>query len=496
MYLEIKYYMVTTAKQLDGTESIKNRWQLICDTLCDRRIRSSHDLEAAILSYNTKYARTWRFRALHQLCADMSPEARVRLFEHTVPGIVRLALQLPDLCQAPIPLLKCGTNGAVTFSQQQIATLLANAFLCTFPRRNTQRRGSEYRTFPDINFNRLFQTPGPAVAEKLKCFLYYFKRVAEQTPLGTVTVARRGAGIRAPEWSECGATFEAVRMHVASAGTIEDQGNGLLQVDFANKYLGGGVLGRGCVQEEIRFVICPELMVTKLVVEVLQPSEAVFVAGVQRFAAYEGYAGSFAFAGRFVDETPVDEWRRRCCTIVAIDALNFRQPDDQYGEELMRRELTKAYAGYKPWLRTPAPAVATGNWGCGAFGGEKRLKALLQLMVCAVVARPLVYYTFGDVELRLEMLAMWRWLRAEKVTIGESVTAYWLIELISQNKCFFYPDPPGSPIMVAFEEFPAATFARFQTVSVPVSGSSRCQSTHTAYNRPANIASIFLYFFR
>lgn len=31
-----------------------------------------------------------------------------------------------------------------------------------------------------------------------------------------------------------------------------------LHADFANEYIGGGVLRRGAVQEEIRFTICPE----------------------------------------------------------------------------------------------------------------------------------------------------------------------------------------------------------------------------------------------
>lgn len=86
------------------------------------------------------------------------------------------------------------------------------------------------------------------------------------------------------------------------------------------------------------------------------------------------------------------------------------------------RELNKAYAGWAPLsgvAARPMPPVATGNWGCGAFGGDKRLKALLQLMVCTRVCRPLVYYTFGDRELRTELLAVWRWLGREHVTVGE-----------------------------------------------------------------------------
>ncbi|KAG7246031.1 hypothetical protein CRUP_020105, partial [Coryphaenoides rupestris] len=35
-------------------------------------------------------------------------------------------------------------------SQEQVASLLANAFFCTFPRRNSRK--SEYGNYPDINF--------------------------------------------------------------------------------------------------------------------------------------------------------------------------------------------------------------------------------------------------------------------------------------------------------------------------------------------------------
>jgi poly(ADP-ribose) glycohydrolase len=41
--------------------------------------------------------------------------------------------------------------------------------------------------------------------------------------------------------------------------------------------VGGGVLGRGCVQEEIRFVICPELIVARLFTEALDATEALLI---------------------------------------------------------------------------------------------------------------------------------------------------------------------------------------------------------------------------
>lgn len=54
-----------------------------------------------------------------------------------------------------------------------------------------------------------------------------------------------------------------------------------LQVDFANKYIGGGVLGHGCVQEEIRFLICPEMIITRLFTEVLEKNECLIMTGIR-----------------------------------------------------------------------------------------------------------------------------------------------------------------------------------------------------------------------
>lgn len=138
----------------DGTTSIDSRWEMIERALL-QPIESAAELQAAILSYNTTYRDQWNFRALHQLLDEELDESESRVFfEDLLPRIIRLALRLPDLIQAPVPLLKQHHNTALTLSQQQIACLLANAFLCTFPRRNTLKRKSEYSSFPDINFNR------------------------------------------------------------------------------------------------------------------------------------------------------------------------------------------------------------------------------------------------------------------------------------------------------------------------------------------------------
>lgn len=51
------------------------------------------------------------------------------------------------------------------------------------------------------------------------------------------------------------------------------------QVDFANKFVGGGVTSSGLVQEEIRFLINPELIVSRLFTEVLDDSDCLIITG-------------------------------------------------------------------------------------------------------------------------------------------------------------------------------------------------------------------------
>ena len=72
------------------------------------------------------------------------------------------------------------------------------------------------------------------------------------------------------------------------------------------------------------------------------------------------------------------------------------------------RELNKAYIGFKPALKPSKPedrptAVATGNWGCGAFGGNTTLKFIIQWLAATYARRDLVYFTFHDKKLASDL---------------------------------------------------------------------------------------------
>ena len=64
-------------------------------------------------------------------------------------------------------------------------------------------------------------------------------------------------------------------------------------------------------------------------------------------------------------------------------------------------------------------AVATGNWGCGAFGGEPHLKALLQWMAASVAKRDVVYFTFDKQELQEELNTIHNLVLSNKVTVSQ-----------------------------------------------------------------------------
>ncbi|KAJ8264358.1 hypothetical protein GJAV_G00148230 [Gymnothorax javanicus] len=395
---------------------VQSRWELI-ERALRSEFKSSHDVKDAIMRYNT--ARRWDFNALHSLCTKLSqvldPPQTKHLFETVLPAMAQLALSAPKLVTLPIPLLKQKMNHSITMSQEQIACLLANAFFCTYPRRNSRK--SEYGNYPDINFCRLFEGSSSRKVEKIRTLLCYFARVTDERPTGLVTFTRQSL-TSFPKWESSQTLL--TRLHITCEGTIESHGTGMLQVDFANRMVGGGVTGGGLVQEEIRFIINPELIVSRLFTEALDHNECLIITGTEQYSKYSGYAETFKWAGEHRDEIPRDNWRRRHTEIVAIDALKFRNFMEQFQPEKMTRELNKAYCGFlRPGMRTQdLSAVATGNWGCGAFGGDTKLKALLQMLAAAEAGRDVAYFTFGDEQLMRDVYEMHSFLTERRINVG------------------------------------------------------------------------------
>ncbi|XP_046860470.1 poly(ADP-ribose) glycohydrolase-like [Xenia sp. Carnegie-2017] len=421
----------------DGDGDSKDRWNLVVRSFSAKSIYSVEDLKDIILKYNSKPS---NFRVLDDFVNSAACDYRERFFEIVLPGIVELVLNMKEIVTQPPPILKQHVEKMLTLSQRQAACLLASAFLCLFPRRNHGSREFS-RSLPSVNFNRLFERfdeDNETNLHKLAAFISYFNSVIEDMPEGTLSFQRQVLHQdEIPNWGRRKTTLTNLR--AVSEGTIEDNAPGMLQVDFANCLVGGGVLSRGCVQEEIRFLMYPEMIVSRLITEKLEDNECLIITGAQRFGKYTGYAKTFRFMGPVKDDTLRDSWGRRLTSVVAIDARPFVNYTEQFTPYNITRELNKAYVGFLSRNiedRNHLPAVATGNWGCGAFNGDKQLKSLLQIMAASEAKRDVLFFTFGDKEQARELANIHRKLKENNITIGwlwEHLFKYRKEALLSRN---------------------------------------------------------------
>ncbi|KAI0988736.1 hypothetical protein GJ496_007722 [Pomphorhynchus laevis] len=335
-----------------------------------------------------------------------------------LPRMISLALQVEFLFPQGLPRLVCGGDiKSLTLSQRQIACLLSNLFLCTF----TDKMGSSVNLetesknhkYIGVSFVRLFSSKKQSSVEKLKALINYFAKVTmacntsyKQHHLilstddnaavlpGCVTYARVKTD-KIPDFTEEAYTKKTCQ--IRSNMNIEDF-CGCVQVDFANKNIGGGILRYGAVQEEIMIICRPEIICARLFTATLNKDESLHIVGSECFNQVSGYSVNIKWAGNYIDNSERDIYGRRKSNICAIDALRVNSKCDNFKTCNIDRDLKKAFSGFKPYAfqNNIYNAIASGFWGCGAFKGDKEMKALIQLIACMMARRQLIFLTFGD----------------------------------------------------------------------------------------------------
>lgn len=323
--------------------------------------------------------------ALRELIRD-APGWADRFFESALPSMLRAAWALVAGGTPSIPVHAAGRRARAVIPRATVPGWVAHILLGTLPPPSPQH--------PSIDGGTLLLRTSPHELAKLQCVMELFVATADRPLPGRLTIERRVTPPRdVAAWSYDPAPLGP--LIVDDDGVIEDAALHL-QADFANRYLGGGVLSGGCVQEEIRFSVSPELLAAMIVSPVMETREAVLVHGAERFAATASYGFKMRYAGPWDDDSPRLADGTPDVSVIAIDALDFRRADAsvQYEPVKMLRELEKARAGFLRDAR--ALPVATGNWGGGAFLGDPALKAVLQWIAASSCGRAVRYFPFGD----------------------------------------------------------------------------------------------------
>eukprot|EP00003_Mantamonas_plastica_P005662 TRINITY_DN14587_c0_g1_i1.p1 TRINITY_DN14587_c0_g1~~TRINITY_DN14587_c0_g1_i1.p1 ORF type:complete len:473 (+),score=150.93 TRINITY_DN14587_c0_g1_i1:26-1420(+) len=354
-------------------------------------------------------------------------------FTEIFPFIQGMALKLPELFESPVKLLLAGNQDDLVLTAEQICCLVSHQFLCTLTR--DQNSSLNWGNFPSIDFEHLhWDSFLVHQREKIKCFIQYFESCRTESEFRDRKLRIRrcvldendkfdwwNSGNLATVWSEKGLggegegegegmeELEKLEMcheevngsRMMGKARIEakigiEKMDGMLQMDFANAYIGGGVLEQGNVQEELMFTVSSEMIVSMLVCEKMMDNESIILDGFPQFSEFSGYGGRFEFEGPSdVDLKDLDEEGMFKRSVIAVDALMFWGGVDQFDSELMERELNKLYSGFK---HCPLKEVAAGRWGCGMFGGYAPLKALLIYIAASACQKDIVFCSFGNSE--------------------------------------------------------------------------------------------------
>eukprot|EP01083_Nonionella_stella_P276461 939374_1 len=354
-----------------------------------------------------------------------------KFFKTTLPFIKELVIDtekiFPDANTVETlgPLSTYESEKTVVLSRRQCACLHANGFF----RLLRETRGM----YPqESNFATLLSLRGDGGYQSAQYFaaaVLYFQKLASRKKDDAVLDQKVRFTRRSITDTEFGNVMASnakkplseVFMHKNSE-VIEDAPDGVLRVDFADRYPGGGFYHGLRTQEEALFAQHPEAAISMYISARLEDNEVILIRGARRFSKLGVYSGD----SRVYDHKKTFDEHEQ--TIAVMDALDLKTnlelfPEDyQYTVKGKRRELLKAFLGFS-YEKFGDSGVATGQWGGAEFGGDSKLKALLQLLAASYAGKSMHYYPFdgkgpkdvGDIRDQMDKKGwragdLWNWL--------------------------------------------------------------------------------------
>ena len=329
-------------------------------------------------------------------------EEFIKVFDYLKNSLV---LKIDELFKEKyIPILKTGENSENIFTRKQVALLFLLSFLDVLF--VEERKNMNY-----FSVGYLLIKKHEVAVQFGRSFLNYLtvigKWISENNPILEEQIIFKRNNINSMEYLYNQDTTKETKLCQLMMDTKESLFNGKASycVDFANKYIGGGVLNCGCVQEEILFCIDPEAIVSLYFMEVMSDNDAIGIYNTIQYSNYKGYGYSFTYDGCAIDFK--DDKNNKKHRIIAIDAIslrysyNFFFSSNKTSSQDINRDIHKAYVGFSlaNLDNSIEKTISTGNWGCGAFGGNHELKFIQQWIAASFAGIDrLDYYTFGDKE--------------------------------------------------------------------------------------------------
>ncbi|VDN19348.1 unnamed protein product [Cylicostephanus goldi] len=124
------------------------------------------------------------------------------------------------------------------------------------------------------------------------------------------------------------------------------------------------------------------MIVSSLLCERMGPLEAIHIIGAQRYNDYVGYGRYYPiFSNTHVpggSYAKLWQWMPNTSNVLPgqlnIESKTSTENSTRFAFVIIKLLLFEAYAGFTTRTEVSRP-IATGNWGCGVFGGDKELKS-------------------------------------------------------------------------------------------------------------------------
>ena len=308
-------------------------------------------------------------------------------------NIRSLVLNIEKLFKDEIKILKGNTTAKIILTRKQVALIFILGFFEIFAF-DIEKMQVNIRFL----FYNILKSNSGSNFSKGRYFLNYLtvigKWLEENNPLleENVIFIRENKEF---DFKKVNGKQKLCEIDIIEEGSLFDS-DASFCVDFANEYIGGGVLSGGCVQEEILFAVEPEAIVSIFLMEKMEDNDAIRIDNLIKYCNYSGYGRTFKFEGSALKDN--DKIIKH--NIIAIDAV-CSYFSGGIEKENIERDIAKAYVGFDlihfddEKVVKLKKTVSTGNWGCGAFGGDFELKFLQQWIAATYAGvEKLYYYTF------------------------------------------------------------------------------------------------------